>query len=215
MVQPVNAEDLGRAYYESLVSPNVRGGEYILSGDKPRTMLEMFREIREALGTHTLFPSIPSQLAIFLARAVRMVSLNRFDAIEKVHDMTRIETSRTSGRPGILATNQCRSGTAYDAKWPSIDSSKTDVPNKEPTVMRAQVAGHHQGGTTPPPTEVADAPVLQAQIRGDLLILRTELVTIVRNHEPFHRHGCRGLAQKGRCPAYIGKSPVKNYRLIA
>ena len=41
LVQPVNARDL-RAYYQVITSPAVKSGDYVLSGDRPRSMREMF-----------------------------------------------------------------------------------------------------------------------------------------------------------------------------
>ncbi len=45
LIQPVNARDLGKAYYQVLKMKRIMNGDYILSGEKPITMLDMFKLI--------------------------------------------------------------------------------------------------------------------------------------------------------------------------
>lgn len=87
LLQPVNGEDLGKAYYQVLTSPALQSREYILSGDRPITMLEMLESIGSFLGKKTTFFNVPLGLGVFLARAARILSLGKIDYIEKVQRM--------------------------------------------------------------------------------------------------------------------------------
>lgn len=87
LLQPVNGEDLGKAYYQLLTNPSVQHGDYILSGDRPITMLEMLQSISRVLGKKTMFISVPLRLGIFLAMAAKIVSFGKIDYIEKVQRM--------------------------------------------------------------------------------------------------------------------------------
>jgi len=42
LLQPVHGSDLGRAYYQVLMNPDIKLGEYVLSGERPVSMREMF-----------------------------------------------------------------------------------------------------------------------------------------------------------------------------
>jgi hypothetical protein len=58
LIQPVNARDLGKAYYGVLNIPieNVKN-EYVLSGERPITMLDAFKLISVNIGKETFFKS--------------------------------------------------------------------------------------------------------------------------------------------------------------
>ena len=89
LLQPVNARDLGRAYFDVLLLPKEhRKSEYILSGDRPLTMKELFQSISGYLGKNTLFVSVPSRLAVSLAKIVYFSTSGKKDFVEKVQRMT-------------------------------------------------------------------------------------------------------------------------------
>jgi len=87
LIQPVNGRDLGRAYYQVLDKSNIMDGDYILSGEKPVTMLEMFKLISENLGRKTTFISVPLGLGMFMARCLKITTLGRIDYVERVERM--------------------------------------------------------------------------------------------------------------------------------
>lgn len=87
LIQPVNGEDLGRAYYQVLTTHSVSGTDFVLSGARPIKMKDLFRLISDLLGKRTVFVSIPFALSIFAARLLKVLSLGRVDMIEKVQRM--------------------------------------------------------------------------------------------------------------------------------
>jgi nucleoside-diphosphate-sugar epimerase len=88
LIQPVNARDLGKAYYDVLMmlSENAKS-EYILSGEKPITMLEAFKLISNNLGKKTIFISFPLVFGVFLAKVLKGSTLGKLDYIERVQRM--------------------------------------------------------------------------------------------------------------------------------
>lgn len=87
LLQPVNGRDLGKAYYQVLVKPEIMNGDYILSGEKPIMMIDMFKLISNTLGKKTVFVSVPLGFGEFLARILKAVTLGKVDYIEKVQRM--------------------------------------------------------------------------------------------------------------------------------
>lgn len=88
LIQPVNARDLGKAFYMVLMLPDKTAGKaYDLSGEKPLQMIEAFKLISNNLGKKTTFISVPLGLGVFLARAVKVLTLGKIDLIEKVQRM--------------------------------------------------------------------------------------------------------------------------------
>lgn len=87
-IQPVNARDLGIAYYQILMTPqeNLKS-EYIVSGEIPISMAVAFKTISDKLGKKTIFISFPLSVAVFLAKILFLVSFKRIDYIEKVQRM--------------------------------------------------------------------------------------------------------------------------------
>lgn len=89
LIQPVNARDLGKAYYDVLMmSAEKAKSEYILSGEKPIMMLETFKLISDNLGKKTMFLSFPLGFGIFLAQVLKGITLGKIDYIEKVQRMS-------------------------------------------------------------------------------------------------------------------------------
>jgi nucleoside-diphosphate-sugar epimerase len=88
LIQPVNARDLGKAYYDVLIMPVEKvKAEYILSGEKSITMLEAFKLISDNLGKKTIFVSFPLGFGVFLARVLKGITLGKIDYIERVQRM--------------------------------------------------------------------------------------------------------------------------------
>lgn len=88
LIQPVNARDLGKAFYTVLMLPDKTAGKaYDLSGEKPLQMIEAFKLISNNLGKKTTFISAPLGLGVFLARVAKVLTLGKIDLIEKVQRM--------------------------------------------------------------------------------------------------------------------------------
>ena len=88
LIQPVNARDLGKAYYQVLTMPTEQSKrEYILSGEKPITMLYAFKLVSNNLGKKTVFVGVPLNFGVFFARVLKTVTLGKVDYIEKVQRM--------------------------------------------------------------------------------------------------------------------------------
>lgn len=88
LIQPINARDLGRAYYAVLISPiETAGKEYNLSGEHPISMLEVLKLISKTMNRRTIFVSVPMNLAIFVAVVLKAVTIKKIDYIEIIHRM--------------------------------------------------------------------------------------------------------------------------------
>lgn len=87
LLQPVNGRDLGKAYYQVLMKSEIMSGDYILSGEKPISMLEMFKVISECLNKKTTFISVPICLGVFIARCLKIFTIGKIDYIERVQRM--------------------------------------------------------------------------------------------------------------------------------
>jgi nucleoside-diphosphate-sugar epimerase len=88
LIQPVNARDLGKAFYKVLTSPNeTEGKTYDLSGEKPIKLIEVFKLISDRLSKKTIFLNIPSGLGVLMARVLKALTLGRIDYIERVQRM--------------------------------------------------------------------------------------------------------------------------------
>ena len=88
LIQPVNARDLGKAYYKVLTKPIQQlKPEYILSGDKPITMLYAFRLISSNLGKKTVFIRFNLGIGVLMARTLKIFTFGKVNYIEKVQRM--------------------------------------------------------------------------------------------------------------------------------
>lgn len=88
LIQPVNARDLGKAYYQVLFKPIEQlKSEYILSGEKPISMLNAFKLISENLGKRTTFISFPLGIGVLMAMMLKLFTLGKVDYIERVQRM--------------------------------------------------------------------------------------------------------------------------------
>lgn len=87
LIQPVNGRDLGKAYYQILMKADIMDGDYILSGEKPISILDLYRLISNNLSKKTTFFNIPLWLGLFVARFFKFLTLGKIDYIEKVQRM--------------------------------------------------------------------------------------------------------------------------------
>ncbi|MGD6794151.1 SDR family oxidoreductase [Metabacillus indicus] len=88
LLQPVNARDLGKAFYNVLTNPTLTSGKaYDLSGEKPIKMIDVLRIISKELNKNTIFINVPLGLGEFLAKSLKVLSLGRYDYVEKVQRM--------------------------------------------------------------------------------------------------------------------------------
>jgi Nucleoside-diphosphate-sugar epimerases len=70
LLQPVNARDLGKAFYKVLISPDATSGKaYDLSGERPIKLIEVFQLIAEGLDKKVVFINIPLNLGVFLVKS--------------------------------------------------------------------------------------------------------------------------------------------------
>ncbi len=84
-LQPVNCQDLGKAYWQVLTALDKTGGKsYILSGHDSLLLCELFEEIARCLGVNRKFCSIPFPLAYAGAWGVYGLTLGKLDFREKV-----------------------------------------------------------------------------------------------------------------------------------
>ena len=84
-LQPVHFMDLGKAYYDVLVSEEITGGhDYILSGGEEITLRDMLSEMGAYLAKRMRFFSVPFPIAYGGAWFVYLVSICKIDFREKV-----------------------------------------------------------------------------------------------------------------------------------
>ena len=89
LIQPVNARDLGKAFYDVLMSPEKTSGKtYDLSGDRPVQILDVLKLIAKNLNKERKFINIPISLGVFISEVTKLFSLGKFDYVEKVLRMT-------------------------------------------------------------------------------------------------------------------------------
>jgi nucleoside-diphosphate-sugar epimerase len=88
LLQPVNARDLGKAFFIVLMSPEITAGKaYDLSGDEPIKMLDVLKLISKELNKNTIYISIPLGLGVLIAKVLNKLTLGRVNYIERVQRM--------------------------------------------------------------------------------------------------------------------------------
>lgn len=88
LIQPVNARDLGKAYYDVLMQPEKTVGKaYDLSGDKPISLIDVQKLITRELSRKTLFIPIPMKVAVIITTIFRFFSFHKFDYVEQIQRM--------------------------------------------------------------------------------------------------------------------------------
>lgn len=70
LIQPVNARDLGQAYYKACMHETLPEKEYIISGERPVTVHELCSLIGKFLGKKTRFVNVPMGLGVFGANVI-------------------------------------------------------------------------------------------------------------------------------------------------
>ncbi len=83
LLRPVNARDLGRAYYQAVTADKLSESEYILSGERTLSMHELVTLIGAYLGKKTRFVNCSMQAGTAMAKALRAMSFRRVDLVEK------------------------------------------------------------------------------------------------------------------------------------
>jgi dTDP-D-glucose 4,6-dehydratase len=88
LIQPVNARDLGKAFFKVLMSPEQTAGKaYDLSGESPISMIDVFKLINKQLNKKTIYVSVPLNFGVSMAVILKTITLGRIDFIEKVQRM--------------------------------------------------------------------------------------------------------------------------------
>lgn len=84
-IQPVNARDLGRAYYQVLINPEkTKNKDYNLSGEAPIKIKNMLKLILEYLNRKSIFVPIPMFISVSVAYILKFITLGKKDIVEKV-----------------------------------------------------------------------------------------------------------------------------------
>ena len=87
LIQPVNARDLARAFYQVLNTERCKGKAYNLSGEQAVSIRQLYGLISNSLGKKRLIVSFPMGLCAFAAQAIRAVTFGKVDLVEKVQRM--------------------------------------------------------------------------------------------------------------------------------
>lgn len=88
LIQPVNARDLGKAYYTVLTSSEkTEGNCYDLTGKNPIKMIDAFKLISKELNKRTVFISVPLGLGTLMAKGLKVITAGKMDIVEKVQRM--------------------------------------------------------------------------------------------------------------------------------
>lgn len=88
-IQPVHREDLAEGYWLILKNfDNLKQKEYIISGEKSMTLLEMFEKIALVLGKKVIFINVPFCFAKICVNSVYLLSFGKIDYREKLDRLT-------------------------------------------------------------------------------------------------------------------------------
>ncbi|CAM4523628.1 nucleoside-diphosphate-sugar epimerase [Paenibacillus endophyticus] len=88
LLQPVNARDLGKAFFSVLISPiETAGKAYDLSGDQPIKMIDVFNKISRELNKRTFYISVPLNIGVFISKFIKTFTLGKINYIEKIQRM--------------------------------------------------------------------------------------------------------------------------------
>ena len=82
-IQPVNARDLGRAYYQCVVKEKLPELDYVVSGSRELTLRELCSLIGIYLGKKTRFVNVPTPAVVGCMWCVRELTGGRVDYVEK------------------------------------------------------------------------------------------------------------------------------------
>ena len=85
LIQPINARDLGKACYQVLKAPDeIIKTDYILSGDRPITIIEALKLISKELNKKTIYINFPLWFGVFGAYCLKIMSFNKINLVEKI-----------------------------------------------------------------------------------------------------------------------------------
>ncbi|SFM25966.1 Uncharacterized conserved protein YbjT, contains NAD(P)-binding and DUF2867 domains [Gracilibacillus orientalis] len=88
LIQPVNARDLGAAFYTVLTTSHETDGKaYDLTGEKPIKIVDALKLISNEFNKKTVFISVPIDVGVLMAKIFKIVSFGKVDYIEKVQRM--------------------------------------------------------------------------------------------------------------------------------
>lgn len=91
-IQPVNARDLGKAYYDVLVNyEKTTNKDYNLSGKTEISFKDMLKLIGKKLNAKNLFISVPLWTSLIPAYILKIITFNKINIVEKV---LRMDESR-------------------------------------------------------------------------------------------------------------------------
>ena len=82
-IQPVNARDLGRAYYQCVMKDKLPEPEYVVSGSRQLTLRELCSLIGIYLGKKTRFVNVPTMAVAGSMWCVKELTGGRVDYVEK------------------------------------------------------------------------------------------------------------------------------------
>lgn len=92
-LQPVWCKDLGKAFYDVLMNPDITDNKnYDLSGGEPIMLIDIFKEIGKQLGVKNTFVSCPYPIAYVGACCLYLLTLKKKDYREKVQRMVEPRT---------------------------------------------------------------------------------------------------------------------------
>ena len=84
LIQPVNARDLGQAYYKAAMVERLPRLSYNISGERELSIHELLELIARYMGKKPRFISLPMGLGVFGAKTVKLLSGGLVDLVEKV-----------------------------------------------------------------------------------------------------------------------------------
>ena len=82
-IQPVNARDLGRAYYQCVMKEKLPKLDYVVSGSRELTLRELCSLIGIYLGRKTRFVNVPTPAVVGSMWCVKKLSGGKIDYVEK------------------------------------------------------------------------------------------------------------------------------------
>jgi len=85
LMQPVHARDLGNAYYDVLMNPNITmNHNYNLSGKNPLTYKKLIKTVSKKLNKKTVLVTLPLGFSVFSARIYNKITSNALISEEQV-----------------------------------------------------------------------------------------------------------------------------------
>lgn len=92
-IQPVNARDLGKAYYDVLINnEKTINKQYNLSGLNEISIENMLKMISKKIGKKTIFIYVPMWMSLLVAYIIKVFTFNRINIVEKVLRMNETRT---------------------------------------------------------------------------------------------------------------------------